>query len=141
MENTPNIEGIKHSVALYKIYSILYVCSKFYLFIFSVFFPYFCRQHTMSKLSRAIKFIMAIWIVAFCLAIPQAIQFGIVTLYGGRSCTVSLILLLGIILLILFFLKKINQWWCSVYFFIYYPFSILTFINVLDCYFRGLRSF
>lgn len=82
-------EGIKHSVALYKIYSIL--CSKFYLFIFSIFSPYFCRQHTMSKLSRAIKFIMAIWIVAFCLAIPQAIQFGIVTtLNGGRSCTVNI---------------------------------------------------
>lgn len=44
----------------------------------------------MSKLSRAIKFIMAIWIVAFCLAIPQAIQFGVVTtMYGGQSCTVS----------------------------------------------------
>lgn len=44
----------------------------------------------MSKLSRAIKFIMAIWIVAFCLAIPQAIQFGVVTIYGGRSCTVNI---------------------------------------------------
>ncbi|XP_037030255.1 pyrokinin-1 receptor-like isoform X2 [Bradysia coprophila] len=51
------------------------------------------RQHTMSKLSRAIKFIMAIWIVAFCLAIPQAIQFGVVTTaYGGQSCTVKNVL-------------------------------------------------
>ncbi|XP_051171605.1 pyrokinin-1 receptor-like [Leptopilina boulardi] len=35
-------------------------------------------SHTMSKLSRAVKFIMAIWILAFCLAVPQAMQFGIV---------------------------------------------------------------
>lgn len=35
-------------------------------------------SHTMSKLSRAVKFIMAIWVLAFCLAIPQAMQFGIV---------------------------------------------------------------
>ncbi|KAJ8675172.1 hypothetical protein QAD02_010958, partial [Eretmocerus hayati] len=35
-------------------------------------------SHTMSKLSRAVKYIMAIWLLALCLAIPQAIQFGIV---------------------------------------------------------------
>lgn len=34
-------------------------------------------SHTMSKLSRAIKYIIAIWITALCLAAPQAIQFGI----------------------------------------------------------------
>uniref|UniRef100_A0A1B0DHW4 G-protein coupled receptors family 1 profile domain-containing protein n=1 Tax=Phlebotomus papatasi TaxID=29031 RepID=A0A1B0DHW4_PHLPP len=46
------------------------------------------RQHTMSKLSRAVKFILAIWIVAFCLAIPQAFQFGIVAVEGnGRICS------------------------------------------------------
>lgn len=28
-------------------------------------------SHTMSKLSRAIKFVMAIWMLALCLAIPQ----------------------------------------------------------------------
>lgn len=49
------------------------------------------RQHTMSKLSRAVKFILAIWIVAFCLAIPQAFQFGIVAVEGnGRICSVSI---------------------------------------------------
>ncbi|KYN04891.1 PREDICTED: neuromedin-U receptor 2-like [Cyphomyrmex costatus] len=37
-------------------------------------------SHTMSKLSRAIKFVVAIWLLALCLAVPQAIQFGIV--YG-----------------------------------------------------------
>ncbi|XP_011698177.1 PREDICTED: neuromedin-U receptor 2-like isoform X2 [Wasmannia auropunctata] len=35
-------------------------------------------SHTMSKLSRAVKFVVAIWVLALCLAIPQAIQFGIV---------------------------------------------------------------
>lgn len=45
----------------------------------------------MSKLSRVVKFIFAIWILAFSLAAPQAFQFGLV-LYkdGGVSCTVSL---------------------------------------------------
>nr|XP_033335191.1 pyrokinin-1 receptor-like isoform X1 [Megalopta genalis]XP_033335192.1 pyrokinin-1 receptor-like isoform X1 [Megalopta genalis]XP_033335193.1 pyrokinin-1 receptor-like isoform X1 [Megalopta genalis]XP_033335195.1 pyrokinin-1 receptor-like isoform X1 [Megalopta genalis]XP_033335196.1 pyrokinin-1 receptor-like isoform X1 [Megalopta genalis] len=35
-------------------------------------------SHTMSKLSRAIKFVIVIWVLALCLAVPQAIQFGIV---------------------------------------------------------------
>ncbi|XP_022919694.2 pyrokinin-1 receptor-like [Onthophagus taurus] len=35
-------------------------------------------SHTMSKLSRAIKFVMGIWFIAMFLAIPQAISFGIV---------------------------------------------------------------
>lgn len=48
----------------------------------------------MSKLSRAVKFIMGVWIVAFCFAIPQAIQFGVVSINGGHSCTVSGFLLL-----------------------------------------------
>lgn len=34
-------------------------------------------SHTMSKLSRAVKFIISIWIVAMCLAVPQAMSFGI----------------------------------------------------------------
>ena len=37
-------------------------------------------SHTMSKLSRAVKFVFGIWALALCLAVPQAIQFGIV--YG-----------------------------------------------------------
>lgn len=40
-----------------------------------------CRpfmSHTMSKLSRAVRFIIAIWICALCTAVPQAMQFGIV---------------------------------------------------------------
>nr|BAO01085.1 neuropeptide GPCR A35 [Nilaparvata lugens] len=35
-------------------------------------------SHTFSKLSRAIKFVFIIWLFALILAIPQAIQFGIV---------------------------------------------------------------
>ncbi|XP_075210740.1 pyrokinin-1 receptor-like [Lycorma delicatula] len=37
-------------------------------------------SHTVSKLSRAIKFVVVIWLLAFCLAVPQAIQFGLVEL-------------------------------------------------------------
>ncbi|XP_043271441.1 pyrokinin-1 receptor-like [Venturia canescens] len=35
-------------------------------------------SHTMSKLSRAVKYVILIWLLALCLAIPQAIQFGVV---------------------------------------------------------------
>lgn len=49
-------------------------------------------SHTMSKLSRAIKFIVGIWLVALGLAVPQAIQFGVeITLKDGvqlTKCTV-----------------------------------------------------
>ncbi|XP_034488635.1 neuromedin-U receptor 1 [Drosophila innubila] len=47
------------------------------------------RQHTMSKLSRAIKFIFAIWIAALLLALPQAIQFSVVTQDASSSCTMN----------------------------------------------------
>uniref|UniRef100_A0A182JBU8 G-protein coupled receptors family 1 profile domain-containing protein n=1 Tax=Anopheles atroparvus TaxID=41427 RepID=A0A182JBU8_ANOAO len=47
------------------------------------------RSHTMSKLSRAIKFVIAIWLVAFGLATPQALQFGIVETNTSRLCTIK----------------------------------------------------
>ncbi|KAH8336454.1 hypothetical protein KR059_010869 [Drosophila kikkawai] len=51
------------------------------------------RQHTMSKLSRAVKFIFAIWIAALLLALPQAIQFSVVVqdtgLGSGSACTMK----------------------------------------------------
>ncbi|KAL7728110.1 hypothetical protein ACLKA6_002250 [Drosophila palustris] len=47
------------------------------------------RQHTMSKLSRAIKFIFAIWMTAFLLALPQAMQFSVVNQDDGYSCTME----------------------------------------------------
>lgn len=45
------------------------------------------RAHTMSKLSRAVKFVVAIWILSAACAVPVAIQFGIVheTLEDGTT--------------------------------------------------------
>ena len=58
-------------------------------------------SHTMSKLSRAIKYVIAIWLLALGLAIPQAIQFGLVyrTLENGTrieesaACSVKWVVL------------------------------------------------
>ncbi|XP_058467058.1 pyrokinin-1 receptor-like [Malaya genurostris] len=47
------------------------------------------RSHTMSKLSRAIKFVIAIWLIAFGLATPQALQFGVVETVNSRLCTIK----------------------------------------------------
>ncbi|XP_049821529.1 pyrokinin-1 receptor-like isoform X2 [Aethina tumida] len=46
-------------------------------------------SHTMSKLSRAVKFILVIWLLAISLAIPQALQFGIVK--GADDCEMCMI--------------------------------------------------
>lgn len=46
-------------------------------------------SHTMSKLSRAIKYIFLIWILSISCAVPQAIQTGIFEAENGNSwCTV-----------------------------------------------------
>ncbi|XP_053980682.1 pyrokinin-1 receptor-like isoform X2 [Hylaeus volcanicus] len=42
-------------------------------------------SHTMSKLSRAVKFVIVIWVLALCLAVPQAYTFGIVYQYDNGS--------------------------------------------------------
>ncbi|XP_075731115.1 pyrokinin-1 receptor isoform X2 [Rhipicephalus microplus] len=55
------------------------------------------RAHTMSKLSRAVKFVVAIWVLSAVCAVPLAVQFGIVhqTLDGTTvlpetaACTVK----------------------------------------------------
>lgn len=47
------------------------------------------RQQAMSKLSRAIKFIVGIWICAVCAALPQACQFGVVEIGGDILCTIK----------------------------------------------------
>jgi hypothetical protein len=39
----------------------------------------------MSKLSRAVKFVVVIWVLALCLAVPQAIQFGIIYDYDNDT--------------------------------------------------------
>lgn len=47
-------------------------------------------QHTMSKLSRAIRLILIVWVISIGLAIPQALQFGVVTsIYGIDQCTLK----------------------------------------------------
>jgi len=49
------------------------------------------RSHTMSKLSRVVKFIFIIWVLAFGLALPQALQFGTISFRNEEfvSCTVN----------------------------------------------------
>ncbi|XP_034173987.1 pyrokinin-1 receptor [Osmia lignaria lignaria] len=46
-------------------------------------------SHTMSKLSRAVKFVIAIWFTALCLAVPQAIQFGVIYDYGHNGSVIT----------------------------------------------------
>lgn len=47
-------------------------------------------QHTMSKLSRAVKLIIGVWIVSVSLAVPQALQFGVVTDHNDiEQCTLK----------------------------------------------------
>ncbi|GAB0092449.1 Pyrokinin-1 receptor [Sergentomyia squamirostris] len=43
-------------------------------------------SHTMSKLSRAVRIIVIIWIFSLILAIPQALQFGILNHMGIDQC-------------------------------------------------------
>ncbi|XP_012264373.4 pyrokinin-1 receptor-like [Athalia rosae] len=58
-------------------------------------------SHTMSKLSRAVKFVVVIWLCALGLAIPQAIQFGVVysqhdngtIIEDSARCTVKWVLI------------------------------------------------
>lgn len=45
-------------------------------------------SHTMSKLSRAVKFVVVIWLLALCLAVPQAIQFGITYAYVDNGTAI-----------------------------------------------------
>ncbi|XP_055615097.1 neuromedin-U receptor 1-like [Toxorhynchites rutilus septentrionalis] len=50
-------------------------------------------SHTMSKLSRAIRFIFAVWIVAIVSAVPQALQFGVTNQSGVDQCVVKRIII------------------------------------------------
>uniref|UniRef100_A0A336KZK7 CSON002053 protein n=1 Tax=Culicoides sonorensis TaxID=179676 RepID=A0A336KZK7_CULSO len=47
------------------------------------------RSHAMSKLSRAIKFIVGIWIGAFLLATPQSFLFGVIVEESSRVCSIK----------------------------------------------------
>lgn len=56
--------------------------------------PFFSQ--TLSKLSRAIKLILVIWLVALLFALPQALQFGVVRHSGHPNivmCTVKRIII------------------------------------------------
>ncbi|XP_049279754.1 pyrokinin-1 receptor isoform X1 [Anopheles funestus] len=50
-------------------------------------------SHTMSKLSRAIRFIFVIWLIAILSAVPQALQFGVTNQGGIDQCVVKRIII------------------------------------------------
>ncbi|XP_053678623.1 pyrokinin-1 receptor [Anopheles nili] len=50
-------------------------------------------SHTMSKLSRAIRFIFVIWLIAIVSAVPQALQFGVTNQNGVDQCVVKRIII------------------------------------------------
>ncbi|XP_053682180.1 pyrokinin-1 receptor isoform X2 [Sabethes cyaneus] len=50
-------------------------------------------SHTMSKLSRAVRFIFAIWLVAIVSAVPQALQFGVTSQKGVDLCVVKRVII------------------------------------------------
>ncbi|XP_058127141.1 uncharacterized protein LOC131290577 [Anopheles ziemanni] len=50
-------------------------------------------SHTMSKLSRAIRFIFVIWLIAIVSAVPQALQFGVTSQAGIDQCVVKRIII------------------------------------------------
>lgn len=50
-------------------------------------------SHTMSKLSRAVKLILIIWLVALVFAVPQALQFGLVLHQNAVVCTQKTVIL------------------------------------------------
>lgn len=83
------------------------------------------QSHTLSKLSRAVKFVIAIWISALGLAIPQAIQYGVVTVIGvsGSGSTESYCTL-----------KKVlipNAFLISICVFFVVPMTVITVLYVL----------
>uniref|UniRef100_A0A336LQE0 CSON000692 protein n=1 Tax=Culicoides sonorensis TaxID=179676 RepID=A0A336LQE0_CULSO len=50
-------------------------------------------SHTLSKLSRAVKLIIIVWIVSFAYAIPQALQFGVVKIMNVERCVVTRVII------------------------------------------------
>lgn len=50
-------------------------------------------SHTLSKLSRAVKLIILVWIVSFAYAIPQALQFGVVKIMNVEQCVVTKVII------------------------------------------------
>lgn len=50
-------------------------------------------SHTMSKLSRAVRLIGVVWLCSIAMAVPQALQFGVVTIAGVAQCDVTRIII------------------------------------------------
>lgn len=50
-------------------------------------------QHTMSKLSRAVRLIIIVWIISVLLAVPLALQFGITNNHGVDSCEIKRVII------------------------------------------------
>lgn len=102
MEEIKQYNTIQNSTRYYQcIHNGMFsIYNSYFFFLLS----FFSRQHTMSKLSRAVKFIMGVWIVAFAFAIPQAIQFDVVSIDGGHSCTVS-----GLFFVIAYFRNEVRS--------------------------------
>ena len=81
------------------------------------------QSHTLSKLSRAVKFVIAIWVSALGLAIPQAIQYGVVTVIGNSGSIESYCTL-----------KKVlipNAFLISICVFFVVPMTVITVLYVL----------
>ncbi|XP_037028776.1 pyrokinin-1 receptor-like [Bradysia coprophila] len=75
-------------------------------------------SHTMSKLSRAVRLILLVWVISIGFAIPQALQFGVVEHGGIEQCVVK-----NVIIEHLFEL--------STFLFFVAPMSLITILYVL----------
>lgn len=75
-------------------------------------------SHTMSKLSRAVKLIIGVWIISIFLAIPQALQFGIVQNHGMDQCVVKQIIVQ-------------HSFELSTFLFFFTPMTLITVLYVL----------
>lgn len=51
------------------------------------------QSHKMSKLSRATKHVILLWVVSFLLALPQALQFGLRTHRGVVICMLTRVII------------------------------------------------
>lgn len=50
-------------------------------------------SHTMSKLSRAVRLIVLVWLISVAMAVPQALQFGVVNAGGLDRCDVKRVII------------------------------------------------
>jgi glucan phosphoethanolaminetransferase (alkaline phosphatase superfamily) len=69
-------------------------------------------------LSRAIKYIFIIWIVSIFLAVPQALQFGVVQHQGIDQCVLKTVLIK-------------HSFELSTFFFFFAPMTLITILYIL----------